>query len=244
VAFADAGVTRQDRASGVPSTQESSTPSPAIVIGFLGGFVRHNNLKHSEVQLAARLRKDYPAGVDVETFESYHEERALKRLLKLLDTDHDGKLSPDEKQNARIIIYGHSWGGAEAILLARGLEKNGIPVLLTIQIDSISRLHQNDSVIPANVSEGVNFYQINGRMHGQSKIAAADPKRTNIIGNFKLDYAGKPYECHGYPWYDHVFGKAHTQIECDATVWARAEALIRMKLSPAAPDAANHSAQQ
>ncbi len=44
---------------------------PVIVIGFLGGFIKHDNLVYSEVQLAARLRKAYPIGVDVETFESY-----------------------------------------------------------------------------------------------------------------------------------------------------------------------------
>jgi surfactin synthase thioesterase subunit len=44
-----------------------------------------------------------------------------------LDTHHDGILTPEEKRNARIIIYGHSWGGSEAITLARELEKDGIP---------------------------------------------------------------------------------------------------------------------
>ena len=48
---------------------------PVIVIGFVGGFIRHDNLVHSEVQLAARLRKAYPSGVDVETFESYRGEK-------------------------------------------------------------------------------------------------------------------------------------------------------------------------
>jgi pimeloyl-ACP methyl ester carboxylesterase len=179
----------------------------------------------------------------VETYESYHEERALKRVLKLLDTNHDGILTPDEKQNAQIIIYGHSWGGSEAIALARGLEKYGVPVLLTIQIDSVTKLHQNDSIIPANVAQAANFYQANGRMHGQAKIVAADPTLTKIIGNFEFDYAGKPYNCHGYPWYDRVFGKAHTQIECDSAVWAQAEDLIRMDLPAVTPPTANRAAQ-
>ena len=47
----------------------------------------HDNLVHSEVQLAARLRKEYPAGVDVETFESYRGEEARQEILKLLDTE-------------------------------------------------------------------------------------------------------------------------------------------------------------
>ena len=237
------GLAQEERPSSAATTQDATTVPQYIVIGFLGGFVRHDNLAHSEVQIAARLRKDYPMGVHVETFESYHEERALKKVLKLLDTSHDGTLAHGEKQNARIIIYGHSWGGSETIALARDLEKNGVPVQLTIQIDSVTKVHQNDSLIPANVSQAANFYQADGRMHGQSKIVAADPKRTKIIGNFKFDYAGKPYNCQGYPWYDRIFGKAHTQIECDSTVWAQAEGLIRMELPAPSPDTVNHAAQ-
>ena len=37
------------------------TMPPVIVIGFVGGFIKHDNLVHSEVQLAARLRKAYPS---------------------------------------------------------------------------------------------------------------------------------------------------------------------------------------
>jgi hypothetical protein len=241
--FVQIGLAQPNRVPGVAKSQGASTEPQIIVVGFVGGFIRHNNMIHSEVQLAARLRKDYPMGVYVETFESYHEKRALKRILKLLDTNRDVALTSDEKQNARIIIYGHSWGGSDTIALARDLDGNGVPVLLTIQIDSVTQVHRNDSIIPANVSQAVNFYQADGRMHGQSKIVAADSTRTKIIGNFKFDYAGKPYNCHGYPWYDRVFGKAHTQIECDSTVWAQAEALIRMELPAPTTAAVNHAAQ-
>jgi hypothetical protein len=219
------------RAQSVPVTGARTMP-PVIVIGFVGGFIKHDNLVHSEVQLAARLRKAYPSGVDVETFESYRGEKARKKILGLLDTNHDGTLTPDEKHNARIIIYGHSWGGSEAIALARELERDGIPVLLTIQVDSISKIHQNDAVIPANVAQAVNFYQPNGLLHGQSEIRAADPTRTSIIGNFRFDYKASPYNCDEYPWYDRIFVKPHTQIECDPSVWKKAESLIRLDLPP------------
>lgn len=207
----------------------SSRP-PVIVIGFVGGFIKHDNLVHSEVQLAARLRQAYPVGVDVETFESYHGKKARKKVLSLLDTNHDGTLTPDEKRNARIIIYGHSWGGSEAVFLARKLQKDGIPVLLTIQVDSISRIHRNDAVIPANVAQAANFYQPNGLLHGQPKIRAADASRTKIIGNFRFDYRASPYQCDEYPWFDRIFAKSHTQIECDPSVWKQAESLIRSDL--------------
>jgi hypothetical protein len=144
-------------AQSAPATIVRPMP-PVMVIGFVGGFIRHDNLAHSEVQLGARLHQAYPLGVRVEIFESYHRGRARNRVWEVLDTNHDGKLTAGEKQSARIIIYGHSWGGSRAINLARDLEKEGIPVLLTVQGDSISIRH-NDRVIPANVAQAANFYQ-------------------------------------------------------------------------------------
>ena len=208
---------------------EAARP-PAIVIGFVGGYIKADNLIHSEVQLAARLREAYPSGVDVETFESYHGAKAREKVLGLLDTDHDGILTSDEKQNARIIIYGHSWGASAAVTLARELGKDGIPVLLTIQVDSVSLLRKNDAVIPANVAQAANFYQQNGLLRGRPEIHAADPARTSIIGNFRFDYKASPYNCSGYPWYDRFLVKTHTQIECDPRVWKQAESLIRSDL--------------
>jgi hypothetical protein len=61
------------------SAPAASAAPPVIVIGFVGGFIRHDDPVHSEVQLAARLRKAYPTGVDVETFESYHGENAERK---------------------------------------------------------------------------------------------------------------------------------------------------------------------
>lgn len=212
-----------------------SVKPPVMVFGFLGGFVRHDNLVHSEVQLAARLRHEYPAGVDVETYESYHGESARKKILSVLDTNHDGNLTADEKQDARIILYGHSWGASEAITVARELGKDGIPVLLTVQVDSVAKLYQNDQIIPANVEQAANFYQPDGWVHGQPAIRAADPARTKIIGNFRLEYKTTPYACDEYPWWDRYLVKPHTEIECDPYVWQQAETLIRSYLPPTAP---------
>ena len=231
------GFSSKSSAQSASTTGAKRPAAPAIVIGFVGGFIRHDNPVHSEVQLAARLRKDFPTGVDVETFESYRGAQALERVLHLLDRNHDGTLTPEEKREARIILYGHSWGGAQAILLARQLGKNGIPVLLTIQVDSITRILQNDAIIPANVAQAANFYQPSGLIHGQSKIRAEDPARTKILGNFRFDYSAKSYDCTEYPWYDRIFVKAHTQIECDPNVWKRAEDLIRSQLSSTAEGA-------
>lgn len=231
--FAAAFTPGQTRSERPISDNEDATKPPAIVIGFVGGFIAHDNPVHSEVQLAAHLRKEYPAGVVVETFESYRGERAQRKILKLLDTNRDGTLAMEEKQNARIIIYGHSWGGSETIYLARTLEKEGIPVLLTLQVDSISRPGGDDTTIPANVAQAANFYQEHGLLRGHHDIRAADPGRTRIIGNFLFDYEASPLRCSKYPWYDRIFVKPHTQIECDPAVWDQVESLIRSNLPPA-----------
>ena len=211
----------------------SPTISPVVVIGFVGGFVNRDNLVHSPVQLAAHLRADYPSGLYAEVFENRRREKAHQEILRVLDANHDATLSAEEKHNARIIIYGMSWGASETVTLAKELEKDGIPVLLTIQVDSISKIHENDAVIPANVAEAINFYQANGFLHGQSKIRAADAARTRIIGNLRFHYQASPLKCDQYPWYDRVFAKSHTEIECDPNVWKQVETLIRSKLPPA-----------
>jgi hypothetical protein len=203
---------------------------PSIVIGFLGGFVKHDDMVHSEVQLAAQLRKDYPSGVYVETFENRRGNQAQAAITRLLDVNHDGKLSAQEKGNARIILYGHSWGGSEAVALAGRLARDGVPVLLTIQVDSVSKVGENDGVIPANVVAAANFYQPKGLVRGRRQIQAADPAHTQILGNFRFDYASAPVNCSSYPWWDRWLVRAHTEIECDPKVWSQIESLIRSRL--------------
>ena len=215
------------------TTENTSAAPPVIVIGFMGGMVRHDNLVHSGVQLAARLRADYPSGVHVEVFENRRGKEAHEKILRLLDANHDGQLTPEEKRNARIIIYGTSWGASETVTLARELEKDGIPVLLTIQVDSVAKIGEDDTVIPGNVAEAANFYQPSGVLHGRREIHAADAARTRILGNFQSDYGASPVKCEGYPWYASLFWKQHIQIECDPKVWSRIESLIRAKLPPA-----------
>jgi len=207
---------------------------PAIVMGFVGGYVSSDNIHHAEVQFAANLRKAYPAGVDVETYANHRYERAHQRILALLDVNHDGQLAPEEKQAARIILYGHSWGAAAALAVARELNRDDIPVRLTIQVDSVASFHQNDNVIPPNVEKAVNFYQPHGKLHGQKRIEAANPGRTKILGNYEFDYSKDPIKCKGYPWWDRYLAHPHTEIECDPKVWSQIEDLVRAELGSAA----------
>jgi hypothetical protein len=206
----------------------------AIVIGFVGGFVAHDNAIHNEVRIAGRLRADSASGVEVRMFENHRGEEARQEVIRLLDHDRNGRLSTEEKGHARIAIYGHSWGASEAIALARALERDRIPVLLTVQVDSVQKPFEDDASIPANVRQAVNFYQSEGLLHGRAQIHAADSSRTEILGNFQFAYKDKPVSCPGYSWFARTFMKAHIEIESDPAVWGQVEALIRAKLNLAA----------
>ena len=195
-------------------------PKP-IVVGFVGGFVHRNNSGHSEVQLAARLRKDYAPGVQLEDVPKIIRAEARRdEILRLLDSNHDGTLSSQEKADARIAIYGHSWGASETVTLARALGEQGVPVALTIQVDSVRKPGENDAVIPANVAEAANFYQQDGILKGLRKICAADATHRRILGNFRSDYKTHTINCAGYPWYARMFMRPHIEIESDPASWA------------------------
>lgn len=226
----------------MPAAADSSADPvapPVIVIGFVGGYVHADSMIHSEVQLAAKLRALYPEGVYAESLANHDAQRAYPEIVRLLDVNRDGALTPAEKRGARIILYGHSWGASEAVTLARRLQKNGIPVLLTIQVDSVKKRHEDDALIPANVAQAANFYQPDGILHGRPRIRAADPERTRILGNFRFDYKEKPVRCYdGYGWLVRHFARTHAEIECDPRVWSQVEDLIRSNL-PSVATAAN-----
>jgi pimeloyl-ACP methyl ester carboxylesterase len=219
------------------------TTAPAnIVIGFVGGFVGHDNPRHGPVQEARRIQQTFPRDTFVQVFENRHRKNAYKAVLRLLDTNHDGFLSAEEKARARIVLFGHSWGAAAAVMLARDLRRQGVPVLLTVQVDSVAKAWQNDSVIPDNVSEAVNFYQPHGILHGRAQITAADPAKTQILGNYLTDYKKQPVPCPQASWLHHVFTAGHMQIECDPTMWSRIEDMVKQRLSLAEASAASASA--
>ena len=225
--------------SGITAGPSSSVVPPTFVFAFVGGFVHRDDARHAEVRLIQRLREQYPKDVESLVFENRRYRDAYRMIRERLDVDHDGKLSDEEKQRARILLFGHSWGASAAVSLARNLERDGIPVLLTAQVDSVAKRGQNDAVIPANVREAVNFYQTAGLVHGRVKITAADPRRTKILGNFHLSYNQPLVGCRDYPWYDLFFTRPHTAIECDPNVWSQIESLVRNQLPDLGGQAVN-----
>jgi hypothetical protein len=221
-------------AHSIPSPAAASTPSLAlrklIVIGFMGGNVQADNFVHREASMAKDLEQRYPLALHAAVFANRDGEAALAFVLQHLDKDENGCLSEREKNTARIVIYGHSWGASQTIALAQRLNHLNIPVLLTIQVDSVQKWNQHDGRIPPNVHEAVNFYQSEGLLHGRPLIQAMDPQRTTILGNFESAYKDHPVSCAGYPWFARAFMKQHIEIENDPRVWNRIEALIQTEL--------------
>ncbi len=211
----------------------SRTAHPVIVIGFLGGFVSPDERHHPEVQMIQALRQQYPNYFYFGLFENRKVGKAYKTILNRLSAKESGALSADEKRRARIILFGHSWGASAVVALSRRLERAGIPVLLTVQLDSVAKPFQNDSVIPSNVLQAANFYQTRGLLHGRSRITAADSTRTTILGNFRWEHTEEPVQCREFSWHARLFTKGHIEIECDPKVWARVGMLLRHQL----PDA-------
>src|SRR5678816_2709943 len=112
-------------------------PGSTLVIGFLGGWERWDDPDRGVRKLAIELRGT--RGLYAETVSNHQRRLALQLIQAAFDWNRNGHLDPDERAGARIILYGQSLGGAAAVRLARELQGLDIPVLLTVQIDSVGR---------------------------------------------------------------------------------------------------------
>ena len=160
----------------------------------------------------------------MEIFGNHDGKVALNNTIRRLDSNHDDRLTDAERQQTRIVLYGHSWGASEVLAFARELQRREIPVALTIQIDSVKKLGQDDRRVPANVARAINFYQSRGVTPGQSLIVPADATRTVILGN------DRHVNCNNYRWLSRVFNGPHHQIENDPQIWDQITSLIDSEL--------------
>ena len=209
-----------------------SEARPLLVLGFMGGRVHADNLVHKEAVIARDLQQRDGSRIKVLTYANHVGGAPLAAVLRYVDADADGRLSDREKAAARIVIYGHSWGASETVHLADQLAAMHIPVLLTIQVDSVQKFGEDDAVIPANVREAMNYYQSEGLLRGRTAIRAADPLHTTILGNRQMTYRDHPVNCGEFPWFARTFMKQHIEIENDPKVWDEVEAMIQAKVAP------------
>jgi len=204
---------------------------PTIVIGFLGGRVHADNDVHLEVRMAQKLQRMHPRDAVVRVFANRHGDEAFNEVMRQVDANHDGRISREERAAARIVIYGHSWGASQTVTLAQQLDREKIPVLLTVQVDSVAKSNEVEGgKIPGNVAQAINFYQTEGMLRGRNAIQAMEPLKTTILGNIRLDYREHKIDCHKFPWFARTFMLPHIEIENDVQVWDRIEAMIEEKI--------------
>jgi hypothetical protein len=215
------------------SSFQTPTPLPAgetLIIGFLGGWEKWDDPKRGVRKFASRLREKNLPGVHVETVENHRRYLAIQLVKKALDRNADGTLDDAERSSASIILFGQSFGGAAVNKASRELAALGVPVRLSVQVDSVGR---GDGEVPANVRRAVNFYQRNDIffIRGERDFRAADPARTEILGNFQWNYRGKRVDMRDAHWYQKIFKQAHVRMEQDPELWAVVEKYILEELT-------------
>lgn len=204
-------------------------PGSLLVVGFLGAWESWDNEKRSVRKLAMDLRqKDIP-GVYVETAGNHSRRTVLRFIRDALDVNRNRKLDPEEARAAQIILYGQSFGGAAAVKLARELGKFGVPVRLTVQVDSVGK---DDDRIPPNVSRALNLYQRDpGPVWGENNIKAVDPARTKILGNVRFTYLFRDIDMSDYPRAARRLGVPHWKMDNDPVVWKTVETTILAEIA-------------
>ncbi|MBI4888982.1 MAG: hypothetical protein HY821_00065 [Acidobacteria bacterium] len=210
---------RKDITSPAPLPQGS-----LLVVGFLGAWEDWDNDKRSVRKLALSLREKHLPGVYVETAGNHSRSVVLKFIRQALDRNKNKKIDPEEARGAQIILYGQSFGGAACVKLARELERYGVPVRLTVQVDSVGK---DDDLIPANVGRALNIYQKDpGPVWGESRIHAADPSRTTVIGNLRFTYLFRDVDMSDYPRAARHLGISHWKMDNDPVVWKIVETTV------------------
>ena len=209
--------------------KDFTAPAPlasgsTLIVGFLGGIEKWKDENRPVVQLAERLRALELPGVYVEVAEHAHRGAVLKLIQDASGRDSKWRCSNRGCRDLRIILYGHSMGGAAAVKLARDLNQRGLPVALIVQVDSVGA---SDGVIPANVARAANLYQHDSWMlHGRTRIRAEDPAKTIILANLRFTYDGKWVDLSDATIPERMMRSRHTEMEFDPQVWNRVEDYI------------------
>lgn len=203
----------------------SAAPQETLVLGIAGGWEPADAPWSLTTRVNTLVEAAGVAKVRTAAISNHRLEDGKKLVLDVVDLDHDGKLSPVEAKQARIILYGQSMGGAATIKLCRWLKKRDVPVRLNVQIDSVGL---RDGVVPANVRAAANLYQQDlGPIRGQSIIRAENPGRTKILGNWRYTYGkGSTFDTSEMPLLHRVVLNPHVKMEFDPAVTAKVVGLI------------------
>jgi hypothetical protein len=177
-------------------------------------------------QVAIKLEAMNLPNVHVETLENRKRDLAIKFIQNAFDYNQNGSLDDWERDSARLILYGHSLGGAAVVEISRELKKMGVPVLLTVQIDSVDLVY-DDHVIPSNVKRAANLFQNDGWiLRGEDEIEPENPNKTEILANIRFDYRDKNVDMSSMTWERRLFSIPHVKMEADPEVWVTVGKMI------------------
>ena len=133
------------------------------------------------VQIRDTLRESAYADVCASSFLPYNPSAGLDWILAHFPA-HAGRFSLEEAEaGPRIILVGHSTGGWAMLSVARELRDRGIPVELTIQVDSVGI---DDVTVPSNVKQSAIFYAHDYLMFMTTKrLKLQDASKTTIVAD-------------------------------------------------------------
>lgn len=202
--------------------------SQTLVLGIAGGWEDPQAPWTITKRIAHDLEAAHPS-IAFATISNHDLATGRKLIRQHIDTNHDGRLDPTERANARLILYGQSLGGSATIRLCRWLKKQQVPVRLNVQIDSVGL---RDGKIPSNVKQAANLYQLDFKpLHGQAVIRPESPRETQILGNWRYFYPKeKLIDTSVMPRLHRMILNPHLKMEFDPEVIAKVEDLISTTL--------------
>jgi hypothetical protein len=174
-----------------PQVQRPNNPEAPcriIYVGIVGALETSNNEHSGLVQIRDLLRGPAYSDVCARSFTPYTWKSSLRWLLQHFPS-HPGRLTDEELKRApKVILVGHSAGGWAVLSVARNLSRKGIPVELTIQVDSVGI---TDRTVPKNVKTAAIFHARDILMFLTTKrIKAEDPSKTKLGANILVKGAG------------------------------------------------------
>ena len=152
-----------------------------LYAGFVGAMESSNRKGSGVVQIRDVLRGSAYPDVCSESFIPLSWESCRNWILRQFPA-HSGPYTQAEIDQApRIILLGHSTGGWAMLKVARDLRDKGIPVELTVQLDSVGI---TDYTVPSNVKMSAIFHARDLLMLLTTKnIRMEDPQRTKLVAN-------------------------------------------------------------